>query len=191
MRVDGRAFAHALKNVLYFCPDSRPWVRFRYIDGQMQLLACDNYTIGVDFVGGIEDVEDWPQRDVFLDKGLAKEVEKASRLVGGNRKLAESYTFTAEAFDEPDEEQAFWSRRADEVMARGLVSKQDSGAIAFLPELLAKFCRLRRQDRKPAVVDIRLGDPVLVKVGTFVGLIKPIDRAVYAERQDEAALWNA
>jgi hypothetical protein len=186
MKVDGRTFSRALANVLLFCPRTRPWVRFRLDGGFLIMMACDDYSVGQDSVEAL-DFAGWPDEDLYLCKEYAEELEKAARQAGGRGKDRGTYEFTSEAFTEGDKGQWVLSYRVDEV-TRGWHSNPYQ-PVGFLPANLAKFCRVRRHDDKIAIMDVRIGDPVQVRVGTFVGIIKQIDREVYATRQDPEGLW--
>jgi hypothetical protein len=186
MKVDGRIFSRALANVLLFCPRTRPWVRFRLDGGRLCMMACDDYSVGTDSVEA-QDFAGWPDQDLYLCKEYAEELEKASRQAGGRGKDRGFYEFTAEAFTDPTSEQGWVSWKVDSTLRHRDPSPYQP--VAFLPANLAKFCRVRRHDDKIAILDVNVGDPVQVKVGTFTGVIKQIDRGVYAKKQDAEGLW--
>ena len=186
MRVDGRVFSRALANVLLFCPRTRPWVRFRLDGGRICMMACDDYSVGTDSVEAI-DFAGWPLQDVFLCKEYAEELEKAARQAGGRGKERGFYEFTSEAFTDGDDEAKRFSWLVDKAMM--LRDPNPYQPVGFLPANLAKFCRVRRHDDKIAILDVNIGNPVQVKVGTFTGVIQQIDRGVYAKKQDAEGLW--
>ena len=194
MKVDGRIFSRALANVLLFCPRTRPWVRFRLNGGFLCMMACDDYTVGTNSVEAL-DFAGWPDQDIYLCKEYAEELEKAARQAGGRGKERGFYEFTSEAFTDPAAEQGWVSYKADKVMdlndPDAIYRRHAEAALptAFLPANLAKFCRVRRHDDKPAILDMTRGNPVHIKAGTFAGVIKQIDREVYAQRQDKDGLW--
>ena len=150
------------------------------------MMACDDYTVGTDSVEAL-DFADWPDQDLYLSKEYAEELEKAARQAGGRGKERGFYEFTSEALTDADEEQGWLSWRVDLAMMHS--EPGPVPYVGFLPANLTKFCRVRRHDDKIAILDIRLEEPVMIRVGTFVGLIKQIDREVYAEKQDPEGLW--
>jgi hypothetical protein len=159
------------------------------------MMACDDYSVGTDSVEAL-DFAGWPDQDLYLSKEYAEELEKAARQAGGRGKERGFYEFTSEAFTDGDKGQWMLSYRVDEVQRDWhSISYQP---VAFLSTELVKFCRVRRHEKIPAwengpdshvVLDMKIGDPVLFRIGTFVGFIKQLDRDVCAEKQGQEGLW--
>lgn len=202
LTVEAPELARVLANACVFTPlrDLQAQARLVFDYDTIEATGTDTYTVGRDIA---EIDAGWQAVAYFNPPQKAgdalAELEKAARAFGKGRctlrlfpddclQLLDGETVTATArVAAPNE--PLWPL-VDALMTRlGEREPFIPPAIAFAPDMLARFAKVKRP--KDAAADFLMqspGEPVLIRIGsTFSGAIMPIDREINAKHLGEDA----
>lgn len=196
--IEGATLARILSNANAHVPAAshNPYVRLRLGNGRVEVAACDNYTLAVDYA----EAPIYGETDYcYLTREGAKNLESLGRSA---KKLVAtltldpyglSITLGSEAEDielledETQAEDKF--AQCDQLMSAVEGAWMNSTYCAFTPNLLARFAKVKTGNADP-VMDLKptsINSVIFVKIGnTFRGCIRPIHRP----KAPEGSLFN-